>query len=350
MDFIKMNSEERRMARYERRKAKRNREVVHYDECFTFNHIWISARRCFKSVSWKTSVKNYKRKAFSNVGHAYIVLRERKHIPEKPYCFTIHNRGKERNVEGLSINERVIQKTFSDFGLVPLVSKSLIYDNCATLKNKGMWFCLKRLKKRYNDFMHKYGDTGYILILDFHNYFYSIDHEILYGLIKRFMDDDCFKFYCDIVDNMKGLNLGSQLSQISAVFFAHRFDEVCQNHSIYYARYMDDSYCMFKCKKDLMNALNDIMNVVESLGLEINPKKVKIIKASNGFTFLKKKIRYDDKVIITPKREFDRVILTKMKKLKKLNPYAIHSDLICYRPFYAKYNGYHRYLKIIHKL
>ena len=238
----------------------------------------------------------------------------------------------------------MIQKCFCDYGLVDNVSKSLIYDNYATLKGKGSWFCLNRLKKRYGKFMKKHKDNGYILIMDFHNYFYSIDHDTLYAMIGKYMDDDSFTFYKSIVDNMKGLNLGSQLSQISAVYFSYRFDETCQRESIYYGRYMDDSYCMFKSKSELRRALPKIMNAIKELGLEINPKKVRIIKAGNGFTFLKKVIRYEDsKVIMYPRREFDRAI---MKKMKKVDEKTSKKMLICYRPFYIKLNGYKRYLKL----
>ena len=342
--FEIMTSEERRLARYNRRQVKRNHDIVKYDDCFTFSHLWHSARKCYKGVGWKTSVKNFKRRAFSNVTHSYFVMKDRKHKPEKPHKFTIHNRGKDREVEGLTIGERVIQKCFCDYGLVDNVSKSLIYDNYATLKGKGSWLCLKRLKKRYGEFMKKHKENGYILIMDFHNYFYSIDHKRLYSMIKKYMDDDSFVFYESIVDNMKGLNLGSQLSQISAVYFSYMFDETCQRETVYYGRYMDDSYCMFKSKDELKRALPRIMNAIKELGLEINPKKVKIIKAKSGFTFLKKAIRYEDnKVIMYPRREFDRVI---MRKIKKVNEKVGKEMLICYRPFYIKLNGYKRYLEL----
>lgn len=340
-----MTSEERRLARYNRRQVKRNHDVVHYDECFTFSHLWHSARKCYKGVGWKTSVKNYKRRAFSNVAHSYFVLKDREHRPEKPHKFVIHNRGKDREVEGLTIGERVIQKCFCDYGLVDNVSKSLIYDNYATLKDKGSWFCLKRLRMRYGKFMRKYRNDGYILIMDFHNYFYSIDHNILYGMIGKYMDKDSFAFYKSIIDNMYGLNLGSQLSQISAVYFSYRFDEVCQKEAVYYGRYMDDSYCMFRNKGELKRALPKMLNAIKELGLEINPKKVKIIKAENGFTFLKKVIRYEEeKIIMYPRREFDRII---MKKMKKVDEKARRKMLICYRAFYMKLNGYHRFQNIL---
>ena len=301
-----------------------------------------------QGVSWKTSVKNYKRRAFSNVSHSYFVMKERNHKPEKPYSFKIMNRGKTRSVEAITIKERVIQKCFCDYGFVDNLSKRLIYDNYATLKKKGMWVCLKRLNERYRKFMDKYKDTGYVLVLDFHNYFYSIDHTLLYEKVRRFIDHDCFIFYKTIVDNMEGLNLGSQLSQISAVYFSYMFDEICQRKADVYGRYMDDSYCLFRNKKDLKESLSEIMKVVQKLHLEINSKKVKILKASNGFTFLKKVVHYkENKSMISPRRDMDRIILQKMKKLHKIRPDQVKKSLICYRPFYTKLRGYRRFQNIL---
>lgn len=345
-----MTSEERRLARYNRRQIKRNHDKVSYVKAFTLNHLIQSAHRCYRGVSWKTSVINYKRREYSNVAHSFFVLLEQKHKPETPHKFEIHNRGKIREVESITIRERVIQKCFCDFGFVDNISNRLIYDNSATLKNKGTWFCLARTKKKYADFMKRYGDTGYVLIIDFHSYFASIDHTILYEKISKHLDADSFQFYKKIVDNMKGLNLGSQLSQISAVYFPHSYDEICQRLAYSYGRYMDDSIMFFRTKEELKSALEEIRRAISKLNLEVNPKKVKIMKASNGFTFLKKKFRYaGDKVIVSPMRKFDRIILSKAKKLSlRVNGYA-NLIRVSYKPFYAKLNGYKRFKNLERK-
>ena len=345
-----MNSSERREQRYLRRKEKRmqKREVVRYDDCFTFSNLWKSARKSYNNVRWKTSVKNYERKMFSNVAHASYIMQQHKYKPKKTRQFIIHERGKERIIDSTPIDTRVIEKCFCDYGIVPLISKSLIYDNSATLKGKGTWFCVMRVKFHYATFMRIYPD-GYVLIMDFHSYFASIDHELLYHFVRRYMDDDCFEFYRQNIEMMKGLNLGSQLSQISAVYFAYMFDEICQSLCYYYARYMDDSVMFFRSKQEMENAIPLIIKMIELFNLSVSKKKVKRVKASNGFTFLKKRFLFtNNKVIVYPYKENDRIVRRKMKRLKRaqvsnIQPY-LNGALVAYK----KTNAYSRYLSLIY--
>lgn len=58
-----MTSEERREARYQRRKAKRDearlrrsKECGDFDEVFSFRHLYLSGKKCCKGVYWKTQL------------------------------------------------------------------------------------------------------------------------------------------------------------------------------------------------------------------------------------------------------------------------------------------------------
>lgn len=61
-----MTSEERREARYQRRKAKRDearlrrsKECGDFDEVFSFRHLYLSGKKCCKGVYWKNSTQRY---------------------------------------------------------------------------------------------------------------------------------------------------------------------------------------------------------------------------------------------------------------------------------------------------
>lgn len=59
-----MTSEERREVRYQRRKAKREeqkrkRNLMTYEEVFSFNNIYDAFNNCKHGVMWKTSVQSY---------------------------------------------------------------------------------------------------------------------------------------------------------------------------------------------------------------------------------------------------------------------------------------------------
>lgn len=325
----------------------KKREIVNYYDCFTFSNLWQSAKKSCKNVGWKTSVKNYKRKMFSNVSHAYNIMKNNKYKPKKNKQFIIRERGKERLIDSTPIDTRVIEKCFCDFGIVPLISKTLIYDNSATLKGKGTWFCIERLKKHYAKFMKKY-PNGYILILDFHSYFASINHELLYEMIRKFIDDLSFEFYKKNIDMMIGLNLGSQLSQISAIYFSYLFDELCQSLSWYYSRYMDDSILFFETKEKMLKSIPKITNVIKLLNLSISKKKVRKIKASDGFTFLKKRFLFlNNKVLVYPNKKNDLIVKRKIKRLKNAKVLDLSSYINGSLSPYIKTNAFHRYLSLL---
>ncbi len=61
-----MTSAERREARFQRRKAKReearlkrSRECGDFEEVFSFRHLYLSGKKCCKGVYWKNSTQRY---------------------------------------------------------------------------------------------------------------------------------------------------------------------------------------------------------------------------------------------------------------------------------------------------
>lgn len=87
----------------------------------------------------------------------------------------------------------------------------------------------------------------------------------------------------------KSVGIGSQISQISGVYYPTRLDNYCKivRGMKYYGRYMDDIYIIHESKEFLKGLLNDIRGICDEYGLFINPKKTQIVKLSHGFTFLK---------------------------------------------------------------
>ena len=70
-----MTSEERRLARYERRKAKRNTYTQpNYNEVFTLTNLYKSYRLCVRGVGWKASIQRFKLCAFSELCKLYCQL------------------------------------------------------------------------------------------------------------------------------------------------------------------------------------------------------------------------------------------------------------------------------------
>lgn len=76
-----MNSEERKTARYLRRKAKRKTKQVNvnFEEIFTFKNLWIARQKTMKNVGWKASVQAYRNRSITNIAKTYHELHSGKY-------------------------------------------------------------------------------------------------------------------------------------------------------------------------------------------------------------------------------------------------------------------------------
>ncbi len=328
-----MTSEERKEIRYRNRKRIREEKKQNflnnmptYEEVFTFEHLYNSFQLCKKNVTWKPSIQIFQQ----NLTIELVKLLDELHSSRGFHTdgfieFQICERGKMRNIKSVSIRERVVQRCFCDYYLIPLLTHNLIYDNGASLKNKGVTFTLDRLKKHLHNYYHKYNtNEGYILLYDFSNYFNSIDHEALYSKFDPLMlDEKCRKLFHHLVDAFGdvGLGLGSQVSQVSAVAFPNKLDHYLQQYetSESSARYMDDGYVIFHSKQDAENCLIGFMKILDEYKITINKKKVKIVSLKNYFIFLKKRFRLTETGAVIVKLSRNNVAKHKRRINKLIN-------------------------------
>lgn len=239
--------------------------------------------------------------------------------------FTIVERGKKRYISAPKFSERIIQKSIAQNALIPAIEPTLTTGCAANIKGRGTDYCLIRLKQQLADFYKKHGNNGYILLLDFSNFFGNISHNQAKLLVNKVLTDKQLKklVYLQIDSNGEiGLGLGSEPNQAIAVALPSPLDRLGERWPgiLYSGRYMDDSYFIATDKETLHNFLDEAYAVCSTLGITINEKKTHIIKLSRSFTFLKKVFRYSPtgKIIITPSRKSIKRMKRKMRKLAAL--------------------------------
>lgn len=227
----------------------------------------------------------------------YLQLQDGTYRSKGFYEFDIMERGKARHIKSVHISERVVQKCLCDYSLVPMLTRRFIYDNGACTKGKGIDFAINRLRRHLHEYFRKYGNDGYVLVFDFSKYFDRINHEILKEKIANvYKDERLIKLVSMFIDNFgggAGLGLGSQVSQISALFYPNDLDHAIKEELgiKYYGRYMDDGYLISNDKEHLKRCLARIKEICEQNGIVLNTKKTQIIKLSRYFTFLKKRVK-----------------------------------------------------------
>lgn len=327
-----MNSTERKNARYNRRKSKRlktfSNYMIEFDNIEEVLNVKALNRACNKAklgVSWKESVQRYIANRLKNIFKTSLNLFKEVDIRKGFISFDIKERGKLRHINSVHFSERVVQKSLCLNALIPVLSRSLIHDNGASLKGKGISFTCKRLHTHLNRYFHKHKNEGYVLLLDFSNYFASMDHNVINGIIRNYFTD--YKIINLVMKFVTafgaiGVGLGSEVSQILAVAYPNKIDHFIKEKLKikYYGRYMDDMYLIHHDKEYLWKCLKDIQAECCKIGLYFNLKKTKVVKLSKGFTFLKTQylLTNSGKIIKKPYKYNITCQRIKLKKFKKL--------------------------------
>lgn len=299
-----MNSAERHEARYQRRRAARlarkeelAREHGNFEAVFSFEHLYDSYRESVKGVGWKASTQRYKASALANINKTQDQLLAGTFRSKGFYEFDLVERGKPRHIRSVHISERVVQRCLCDYALVPMLSRSFIYDNGASLRGKGYDFAVKRVTGFLADHYREHGAEGYALLFDFSKYFDTAQHGPVFREIEKSGLDDRLvalsEYFIECFGPV-GLGLGSQVSQIAAIALPNKIDHFVKDvlGMKKYERYMDDGLVIHRSKEKLRECLGHIRRLCAELGIKLNEKKTQIIKLSRGFTFLKVRFRY----------------------------------------------------------
>lgn len=359
--FIFMNSAERREARYLRRKAARMkkkaallREYGDFEAVFSFERLYESYRASVRGVGWKASTQRYKASALAHIGKTQDELLTGKYRSKGFYEFDLVERGKPRHIRSVHISERVVQRCLCDYCLVPLLSRSFVYDNGASLRGKGYDFAVKRVTQFLARHYRKHGREGYVLVFDFSKYFDRAQHAPIFREFARSgIDDRLLALSCYFISNFGdvGLGLGSQVSQIAALALPNRIDHYIKDvlGMKHYARYMDDGCVISESKAELERCLRELRRLCAENGIVLNEKKTQIIKLTRGFTFVKVRFRYgaNGKVIRKATYKGVRHMREKLKIFRRwvdsgrMTAADVDTSLVSWRGHMKRFHSYH---------
>lgn len=323
-----MTSEERRAGRYQRRVAKRaaHKQELYakyndYNWVFSYRHLYDAYKKCRRNVGWKASVQRYITNAPLNVRNTYNQLTENRYKTKGFIEFDVYERGKKRHIKSVTIGERVVQRCLCDYALVPMVGRTFIYDNGASMMNKGYTFAINRLCQHLREHYRRHGTEGYVLLFDFSKFFDRVSHKLIKGILHReFTDERLLAIMEHFIDAFgdEGMGLGSQISQVLALASANRLDHYIKEKARIrgYGRYMDDGYLIHHSKEHLQKCMTAIKILCKRLSIKLNEKKTQIVKLSHGFTWLK--VRFfllpSGKIV---RKIYRRSVVKQRRKIKK---------------------------------
>jgi hypothetical protein len=359
-----MTGMERKEGRHRRRKARRDRKKQDYLSRFDDfsrvadpNNLYEAFKKSKRGVSWKESVQRYEMNLLANIAETVRKLKAGENIGCGFAEFDLMERGRLRRIKSVHISERVVQKCLCGQSLVPILSRSLIYDNGACLRNKGLHFAVRRLIRHLAKYYRRYKTgRGYCLSADFSKYFDSVPHDVLFRAFQKHIKDRrilnlLHDFIAPFGDGVS-LGLGSQVSQISAIFHASPVDHGIKDvRSIkFYGRYMDDLYILSPDKEYLLECLENIKKICAGLGVKINERKTRIRKLKDGVHFLKGiyALSEEGKVIRRADPESRKRMRRKLRKFKSMLEAGKMSSADVYKAYQSWRGNYRRRFDAYH--
>lgn len=336
--------------------------IMTYEEILCdANNLYAAYKASIKGSKWKESTQrfmfNYLRYIFEIQDD--LTNRTLKNGPVDE--FELRERGKIRPITSISVKDRIIRHVLCDELLTPRIRKKIIYDNCASLKGRGISMQRKRFEVHLRKYYKLHGNDGYILFGDFTKFYDNIVHESAkQELLKLFDGDEFIEWLLTVIFDgfkvdvsymtdeeyescmndvfnkldyraipkkkltgekfmAKSVNMGDQLSQDIGIYYPHVIDNYVKyvRSMKFYGRYSDDWYIMSPSKEELLDLLENIKRIAGNLGIHLNMKKTRIVKISGTYKFLQVKYTLTKSGKIIKRMNPDR-IYTMRRKLKKL--------------------------------
>ena len=263
-----------------------------YDRICDFGNLYRAYLASRRSKRGTREVIQFEMNVGPNLCQLQEELRNQTYRLSGYYHFTIHD-PKVREIYALHYRDRILQHSLCDNVLAPYFENHLIYDNAACRTGKGTLFAINRLNGFMHDHFRQHGTDGYFLKCDIRKFFDSIDHQILQQRLAAIVDDPrTLQLLFHIIDSYKvspgkGIPMGNQTSQWFALFYLDPLDRLVKEklRIKYYTRYMDDCILVHHSKDALHQALSQMRELVESLGLSFN-EKTQVFPIVHGVEYL----------------------------------------------------------------
>ncbi len=246
----------------------------------TFEKFLSAYKRAKKNKVYKDEVIKFEFNLENNLINLINNIKNKKYHLGNYYSFKVYE-PKERVINALPFVDRIVHQWYVEEFIKPFIVPKFINTSYACLKNKGTHKAVEQTQKFMQICKRNFGDF-WILKCDISKFFYNIDPNILYNILKKYIKDT------DLLDFTKilifegnfsttgvGIPIGNYTSQFFANIYLNELDQYIKRvlKVKYYVRYMDDFVLLVKSKNDCIKLKKLIaIFLEENLHLQLNEK------------------------------------------------------------------------------
>lgn len=225
-----------------------------FEEALTFEKFLLAYQRAHLAKSARPEVIIFDRRAYLNVYKIYESVRDGRYVPSHYRQFEIID-PKPRTIYSLPFTDRIVHQWMVEEFIKPFYMPRFISDSYACVPERGTHEAVDRVVAFMKQMYQKHGDDYYIVKMDISKFFYSIDRDVLFGILARQIADQ--RLLClirkviysfDLTE--KGIPIGNYTSQYFANIYMNELDQFVK-HKLKvrrYVRYMDDFVCFVEDK------------------------------------------------------------------------------------------------------
>lgn len=247
------------------------------------DNLYLAYRKARKGKGWQNTVKDFEVDLDFNLWRIQQSL-VNKTFSTSPYKPKTIYEPKQRTIYKLPFDpDRVVQHALMNV-VEPIWDKMLIYDSYACRQGKG----IHASSLRTMDFVRW---NTYCLQCDVSKFYPSIDHDILFDIVKRKIKcKDTLWLLEDIIYSFSGgknVPIGNYTSQWLGNLYLNELDQVLkhQYHIKNYIRYCDD-FLLFCNDKRYLGEMAKIIEDFLWERLQLEMSKCELYPVSQGVDFL----------------------------------------------------------------
>ncbi len=265
-----------------------------YEDIISVENLLEAWKEFVRGKRKKRDVQEFQYRLMDNILELHRELADGTYRHGGYYAFKISD-PKPRDIHKASVRDRLVHHALHR-QLYPFFDRTFIADSYSCRVGKGTHKAIGRFKAFVNQVSRNGTRTCWTLKCDMRRFFASIDQQILFDILARYISDERLQDLIVVVvrsfhssETGRGLPLGNLTSQILVNIYMNEFDKFVK-HTLkarHYIRYTDDIVVLSRDRAWLEHVCRYIgIFLKKELGLDLHPEKVFIKTLASGVDFL----------------------------------------------------------------